>query len=305
MEIHKIILQILVPHQEWPNKQNQTEIVIQININLIQNVMKSLKKLFTLLLISGIAFTSCDDIVDPVVVNPQDSEELKDDAVDNAKADEAMGGSLQVISSYGISEDWSKKLDGGDPTVTIDTAFVVTLTFANGGVITIDWNIEPTWDAIGLTGVLDIVNFNQNGTTINASGILLEKGGTVTEPTLHIVGTAAITIGNVETSLTMDRTFEWFTTEAGFAVYGTSELTKGSKIITTEILEAEKLIQYLACDYPQQGITKLAISGTNKSITMDYGIDENGVNNNQCDSWANLTIKIGNASITIKVDLSN
>ena len=267
--------------------------------------MKTLKQLLIVLLVSGFTFTSCDEIIDPIAINPQDSEELKDDAVDNSKADEAMGGTLQIISSYGISEDWSKKLDGNDPIVTMDTATsVVTLTFIDGGVITIDWNIKPTWNAIGLSGVLDIANFNQNGTMLNATGIILEKGGTEVDPTLHILGTAAIAIGNVETSLTMDRTFEWFTTEQGFAVWGTSTLTKGNKTITTDILEAEKLIQYLSCDYPQQGIIKLAISGTNKTIKMDYGIDENQVNNNQCDSWANLTLKIGSASITLKVDLS-
>lgn len=267
--------------------------------------MKSVKTLFAVLLVAGITFTSCDDIIDPVAISPQDTEELKDDAVDNSKADEAMGGTLEIISSYGISEDWSKKMDGNEPVTTYDPIeFIVTLTFADGGVITIDWNVEPTWNAIDLSGVLDLTNFTQNGTTLNATGILLTKGGTATEPTLNIDGTTNITIGNVEMTFAIDRTFQWFMEDNGFAVWGTSILTKGSKTITTTILEAEKLIQYLSCDYPQQGITNLMISGTNKSIKVDYGIDADGNSSNECDSWVNLTLKIGNASITLKTNLA-
>jgi len=311
MEIHKIILQILVPHQEWPNKQNQTEIVIQININLIQNVMKSLKKLFTLLLISGIAFTSCDGVIDPIALNPQDAEELKNDAIQNAKADETAGGALQIISSYGISEDWSKKSDENDPIVEYDpTTFIVTITYSYGGFIKIDWDKEPTWNAVDLKGVVDINNINQNNAALNAEGMLIEKGGTITESTLHINGTGTITIQNAVTTMEMDRVFETYSSQGenpageGFAIWGTSTLTYGNKTTKTKILEAEKLIQYLSCAYPQQGISYLEIVGTNKSITTDYGIDENGVSNNKCDPWVNLTLKIGGATITVKIDLS-
>lgn len=274
--------------------------------------MNSFKTLFAVLLVAGLSFSSCDEIIDPIAITPQDSEELKTDSEDNSKADNAMGAAFEDISSYGISEDWSKKMDGNEPIQTYDPVnFIVTLKFSNDGIITIDWNVEPTWNAINLMGVVDIVNYNNNGTVVNATGITLVKGGTETQPTLTISGPATIAIGTMEMTFTIDRTFEFYAgretwdnlTDDIFAIWGTSTLNKSNKTITTVILEEQKIIKEVECTWPKQGITTLSVSGTQKSVTMDYGIDANGEMSNICDSWANLTLKVGNATLTIKTNL--
>ncbi len=269
--------------------------------------MKSMRTLLALLVVSGIAFTSCDDLLEPMAVSPEDSEELKEDAVQNSKADDAFGGTLEAISTYGISEDWTKKFDGNGPVVTYDPVqFIVTLTFPNGGTIIIDWNAAPWWTTPNLTGVVAITNFVENGSTVNGT-LDIASVGTATQPALSVEGSLTILIGGQTNTFSIDRTFVWHAgfdtlidlTDDAFAIYGTSTLTTGNKTLTTTVLENEKMIKYNSCDYPQQGIIKMVVSGQNKSVTMDYGVDANGNSNNACDAYVKFTIKVGNASITI------
>jgi hypothetical protein len=269
--------------------------------------MKSIRTLLAILVVSGIAFTSCDDLLEPMAVSPEDSQELKDDAIQNSKADDAFGGTLEAISTYGISEDWTKKFDGNGPVVTYDPIeFVVTLTFTNGGTIIIDWNAAPWWTTPNLTGVVTITNFVENGSTTNGT-LNIASVGTETQPALSVEGTLTMLIGTQTMTFTINRTFIWhagFNTpdnllDDAFAIHGTSTLVTGNKTLTTTVLENEKMIKYNSCDYPQQGIIKMVVSGQNKSVTMDYGVDVDGLSNNACDAYVKFTIKVGNASITI------
>ena len=276
--------------------------------------MKSIKTLLAILAVSGMMFTSCDDLLDPVAVSPTDATELQDDAVQNSKADDAMGGTMEAISTYGISEDWNKKLDGNGPTVDYNaTTFVVTLTFPNnGGVIVIDWNKAPGWAVEGLTGVVTITNFIDAGATVSGT-LTINSVGTPTQPALSIEGTLTMVMGQQTMTYTVDRTFVWDAgfsmvnidpTDDVFAIYGTTSVTTANKTMNTTILQNEMVKKANSYLYPYTGVVKMEREGTNKSVTMNYGSDANGAINNAMDSHVKLTIKVGNASMTVVVNLA-
>ncbi|HPW66388.1 MAG TPA: hypothetical protein PLS84_04795 [Salinivirgaceae bacterium] len=270
---------------------------------------KSLLATLAVILFAGIAFISCEGL-EPTVVKPEDADELKSSAIQNSQADNAMGDVLGAISTYGISEDWTKNSKSGDPTVTIDSV-TATITYPNGGVIVIVWNKEPGFIE-GLEGSVTITNFVSDKVTISQGTLNVTFNGAIEQPVLTAEGTVNMTVDNNNIVYTINRTFIWYAgfdpnvhdfSDDAYAVHGTSKLVDGDETQETTILENQMLIKYNTCAYPQQGITKMEVVGQNRSVTVDFGVDKQGDANNQCDEYAKFTIKVGSASMSMIVKL--
>ncbi len=272
---------------------------------------KSLLATLAVILFAGIAFISCEGI-EASIVKPEDAEELKNSAIQNSQADNAMGDVLGAISTYGIAEDWTKKTRNGDPTVVIDSV-TATITYPNGGVIKVVWNKPPGFIE-GLVGTVTITNFVfDDNVTINNGSLNVTFNGAIDQPILTAEGSVNMTIENNSIVFTINRTFIWYAgfstltdfSDDAYAIYGTSNLVDGDETHKTTILQDQMLIHYHTCAYPQQGITKMEVIGKNRSVTVDFGVDEHGNANNECDAYARFTYKIGNASLSAIVNLGS
>lgn len=271
-----------------------------------------LKLILAMLAVSGFALTSCNGPQDYPIVSPEEAKEMTETAQQYAQSSGSIGEAIGSVSSYGISEDWSKKGAEGEPRVTYDPqSHIVIITYPNDqGVITIDWNKKPQWTATELTGVATFTNFKYGKITVNGT-LDIASVGTNTQPELKVNGTLVTAAGNDSTTHNIDNNFIWhagFSTPAtnddAFAIHGKSTVTDKNNTLTTSILENKKLIKYNNCDYPQQGTIKIDFSGKNKEITMNYSSNKDGQDANLCDKWVKLTLKSGNASISVTTELN-
>ncbi len=272
--------------------------------------MKTKKKL-TMLALAMLVFAACEEVVSPETISPAEAEELKNDAVQYSQANNSFGGTLNAISTYGISEDLTKHFPKNGPERTYDSInFIVTLTYPNnGGIITIDWDTIPVWTIPSIRGVATITNFVYGGATVNGT-LTLTTVGNVQKPALNANGELSVSAGGLNSTYQAQKTFTW---EEGFgnpdtpnvfSAYGTGSLTIANKIITSTIPQQRKLLKQENCVFPNTGIINLAIQRTTKEISIDYGVDQNGNTSNDCDSYAKLTLKVGNATLTMVVNLA-
>lgn len=272
--------------------------------------MKTLKKI-TMLASAILVLAACEEVVSPETISPAEADELKNDAVQYSQANNSFGGTLNAISTYGISEDLTKQLPKNGPVRTYDSInFIVTLTYPNnGGVITIDWDTIPVWTIPSVRGVATISNFVYGGATVNGT-LTLTTVGNVQRPALVATGELSVTAGGVTSIFQPQKTFTW---EEGFgnpnvanvfSAYGTARLTIANKIINSNIPQQRKLVKREDCVYPVTGIINMTIQGTTKEVSIDYGVDQNGNTSNDCDSYAKLTLKVGNATLTMVVNLA-
>jgi len=270
-----------------------------------------LKNLFIVAI--AITFASCDETVTPTILDPRDAQELQADAIENAKAHDASGGTMNAISTYGISEDLTKNFSKSEPQITYDsTTFTVTLTYPNnGGEIIIDWNARPRWNTQNLSGEATINQFVYNQTTVNGN-LNLTSVGTNSIPALHVQGTLTLTLGGQEKSFDVNQTYTWeegaetpWLNDDVFSVFGTTKLTGETKTLQTTIEENKKIIKERNCDFPKQGVMGITVERTNRAITIDYGYDADGNISNACDSYVRLTLKVENATASTIVNLNN
>jgi hypothetical protein len=271
-----------------------------------------LLKLLAILFAFGVIAISCED-----ELNILDEEPDVTSVEENAGTEVMVFGVLENVNNYGISEEGTLKsafADSGDFEDWDLDEFILTLNFDmdddvnTDGLLIIDFNMDPTWDAIGLTATIEAQNYQVGASTLN--GIIMfslsvpfdPEGGD--NPELDIVtdGDLMVIEGSDTSYWNGNRHIEWTEGYATldvvdddvFAISGASTgINSNGTPYSVTLATDDPLIQAVSCEWIKDGTMTLTENpGTEdqSQFSMDFGAGETSDVEGECDNWVEITV---------------
>ncbi len=272
----------------------------------MKKILQSASMVFVLLL----AFAACESTTSP--------EDLVDAAPEVGKSVNTELSAIKVfenVNNFGFNNDGDFKSGSlsGDPEVSWE-GFTMTLDFTNvadaSGKIIVEFSGTPGYTP-NLVATITFEDYENSGAALAGTMKLTVEdfNDAFALFAMETVGDISITEGGITYLWSCDQTLKWYegvttlmdNTDDSFLINGDALQvmdTVKNKTVLTDVVYAT------SCSYIKDGVLVLTkdFEGDNPTeITVDFGIDKDGVDNGECDSWVKLT----SGGITMKIDLDS
>ncbi len=272
--------------------------------------MKSILKNAAILLGIVVFVSSCE--LD--TTSPEDLQQSSKDVKQNVETEMSVVSVFENVNNYGFNNESLKSalLSDDKVEVTWDGNLKMTLDFTNvpdaSGKIIVTFSANPAY-LQGITAKVVFDDYQKDGVGLSGEMNLeiKDKDSESVKFLVKSVGNLTVTKGDLDYLWACNQTYLWFegfptlsdNTDDVFMINGTSTQTMDSvvnKMTMTDVIYASD------CKFIKDGDMELITNSDSDSpqtITCDFGINKDGEDKGECDSW----IKIISNGITLKINM--